>query len=158
MQYSNHVNNTWLLAVVFHPFLFCFLSLAMGAGASGVVIIFILSLLVGAAASLPLFLFAHWTLKPVVRFAILPSGLRLVLWCLALGAAFLLYIVLLVGYFTDWSFETELLPYLAPAFGAMLLSVLVRVNAFEQLCQQETPEENSDWEEMIAQPSNTPEI
>ncbi len=132
MHYLKHVGNTWLLAHLFHPFLFSALFAVLGDTGYILVYIFVMSLLIGLVFSIPALLCVACVLPGILRLR-LSLSIVLLIWALLLGIATLCAAYLAIETLWEWRFENEPMLYPVPALLALALSLVFRKRSFWRL-------------------------
>ena len=138
MNPVKHVANSWLLANVFHPFLFCGQVLIMQGNVDlGVFpVVFFLGLLF----SLPALLFCSTFIFSIRKLA-LGMSISFTLWVLLGLVSFLLCSWLVKGYF---DIKPEDMTGFIPALLSSAISVLLRMPQFEGLLTSKIINNESD--------------
>ncbi|PZR29723.1 MAG: hypothetical protein DI535_01045 [Citrobacter freundii] len=121
-----HVLNTWLVAHLFHPFLFLFFALVMGG--SGGLDMALLAFVFGVIFSLPALVFLMLVLWMILNSSIEKPGIAMITWLLfALGSVMICCLIFFGGVLEE-AFVFEL-----PALVACLVAILIRTKQFEAL-------------------------
>jgi hypothetical protein len=133
-----HVINTWLLANVLHPFVFCGQVLIMQGGVD--VGLFPVVFFMGMLFSLPALLFCSTFIYSVRRLS-LGMSISFTLWVLLGLVGFLLCSWLVKGYF---DIKPEDMTGFIPALLSSAIAVMLRLPQFETLLTTKTINNESD--------------
>jgi hypothetical protein len=138
MNPIKHVINTWLLANVFHPFLFCLQVLVMQGNVD--MGLFPVVFFMGLLFSLPALFFCSTFIYSIRRLA-LGMSISFTLWMLLGVVSFLLCSWLVKAYF---DIKPEDMTGFIPALLSSAIAVLLRLPQFENLLTSKTLPNESD--------------
>lgn len=130
MKSVKHVTNTWLVALHLFPLLFLFYDV-FSSGGTEVYLLLPLAFF-GMLFSLPAFLLCLLFITLVLH-APLTATAKLWVWVLAVSIAIIMGAVLMSLLFFDSGIVQELMPFIACALLAALLSILLRLRSFFHL-------------------------